>query len=107
VADIIGMHESTVSRVTTHKYVQTPRGLFELKYFFTSGLESVDGLDVSSLSVKEKIKELVLQESPQKPFSDQKIMQVLNEQGLSIARRTIAKYREELKIPSASQRRKL
>ncbi|HEY5040305.1 MAG TPA: RNA polymerase factor sigma-54, partial [bacterium] len=107
VADIIGMHESTVSRVTTHKYVQSPRGLFELKYFFTSGLESDSGLDVSSLSVKEKIKEMVDQEPPQKPFSDQKIMQMLNAQGLSIARRTIAKYREELRIPSASQRRKL
>ena len=107
VADMIGMHESTVSRVTTHKYVQTPRGLFELKYFFTSGLESVGGLDVSSLSVKEKIKEMVAQEPSQKPFSDQKIMQVLTEQGLSIARRTIAKYREELHIPPASQRRKL
>ena len=107
VADMIGMHESTVSRVTTHKYVQTPRGLFELKFFFTSGLESVDGMDVSSLSVKEKIKELVSQEPPQKPYSDQKIMQMLNGQGLNIARRTIAKYREELKIPSASQRRKL
>ncbi len=107
VADMIGMHESTVSRVTTHKYVQTPRGLFELKFFFTSGLESVDGMDVSSLSVKEKIKELISQEPAQKPYSDQKIMQLLNEQGLNIARRTIAKYREELKIPSASQRRKL
>jgi RNA polymerase sigma-54 factor len=107
VADMIGMHESTVSRVTTHKYVQTPRGLFELKYFFTSGLESVDGLDVSSLSVKEKIKELVAQEPPQKPYSDQKIMQMLTAQGLSIARRTIAKYREELRIAPASQRRKL
>jgi len=107
VADMIGMHESTVSRVTTHKYVQTPRGLFELKFFFTSGLESVDGMDVSSLSVKEKIKEMVAQEPPQKPHSDQKIMQMLNSQGLNIARRTIAKYREELKIPSASQRRKL
>ena len=107
VADMIGMHESTVSRVTTHKYVQTPRGLFELKFFFTSGLESVDGMDVSSLSVKEKIKELVSQEPAQKPYSDQKIMQLLNGQGLNIARRTIAKYREELKIPSASQRRKL
>lgn len=107
VADMIGMHESTVSRVTTHKYVQTPRGLFELKYFFTSGLESVDGMDVSSLSVKEKIKEMVDQEPPQKPHSDQKIMELLNEQGLTIARRTIAKYREELRIPSASQRRKL
>jgi RNA polymerase sigma-54 factor len=107
VADMIGMHESTVSRVTTHKYVQTPRGLFELKFFFTSGLESVDGLDVSSMSVKERIKELVHQESPQKPYSDQKIMQILTGQGLSIARRTIAKYREELRIPSASQRRKI
>jgi RNA polymerase sigma-54 factor len=107
VADMIGMHESTVSRVTTHKYVETHRGLFELKYFFTSGLESADGMDVSSLSVKEKIKELVEQESSQKPFSDEKITQVLKEQGLSIARRTIAKYREELRIPPASQRRKL
>ena len=107
VADIIGMHESTVSRVTTHKYVQTERGLFELKFFFTSGLESSDGMDVSSLSVKEKIKEMLDQEPPQKPYSDQKIMQLLNDQGLSIARRTIAKYREELRIPSASQRRKL
>lgn len=106
VADMIGMHESTVSRVTTQKYVQTPRGLFELKFFFTSGLESTDGLDVSSLSVKEKIKELVAQEPGQHPLSDQKIMQVLNEQGLNIARRTIAKYREELRIPPASQRKK-
>jgi RNA polymerase sigma-54 factor len=107
VADMIGMHESTVSRVTTHKYVQSPRGLFELKYFFTSGLESSDGMDVSSLSVKEKIKEMVDQEPAQKPLSDQKIMQMLNHQGLTIARRTIAKYREELRIPPASQRRKL
>ncbi|HTA77140.1 MAG TPA: RNA polymerase factor sigma-54 [bacterium] len=107
VADMIGMHESTISRVTTHKYVQTPRGLFELKYFFTSGLESSDGMDVSSLSVKEKIKEMIDLEPPQKPLSDQKIMQNLTDQGLSIARRTIAKYREELRIPPASQRRKL
>jgi len=107
VADMIGMHESTVSRVTTHKYVETPRGLFELKFFFTSGLESADGMDVSSLSVKEKIKELVAQETPQRPYSDEKIAQALREQGLSIARRTIAKYREELRIPSASQRKKL
>ncbi len=107
VADMIGMHESTVSRVTTHKYVQTPRGLFELKYFFTSGLESSDGMDISSLTVKERIKELVSQEPARKPYSDQKIMQILTQDGLSIARRTIAKYREELRIPSASQRRKL
>jgi RNA polymerase sigma-54 factor len=106
-ADMIGMHESTVSRVTTDKYVQTPRGLFELKYFFTSGLESSDGMDISSLTVKEKIKGLVAQEPARKPYSDQKIMQILTADGLSIARRTIAKYREELRIPPASQRRKL
>jgi len=96
-----------VSRVTTHKYVETPRGLFELKYFFTSGLESADGMDVSSQSVKEKIRELVDQEPPQKPFSDEKIAKTLKEKGLIVARRTIAKYREALKIPPASQRRKL
>ena len=107
VADIIGMHESTVSRVTTHKYVETPRGLFELKYFFTSGLESADGMDVSSQSVKENIRELVEQEPPQKPFSDEKIAKTLREKGLNVARRTIAKYREALRIPPASQRRKL
>jgi len=104
---MVSIHESTISRVTTHKYVQTPRGLFELKYFFSSGLESNDGMDVSSLSVKEKIKEMIDQEPPQKPLSDQKIMQTLTNQGLTIARRTIAKYREELRIPSASRRRKL
>ncbi len=107
VAEMVGMHESTISRVTTHKYVQTPRGLFELKFFFSSGLESESGLDVSSLSVKEMIKELVDQESGEKTLSDQKIMQFLKEKGVTIARRTIAKYREELSIPSASRRRKM
>jgi len=107
VADIIGMHESTVSRVTTHKYAQTTRGLYELKYFFTSGLESDEGLDVSSMSVKELIKELVALEPPDKPLSDQHLTEALREKGIQIARRTVAKYREELRIPSASQRRKL
>jgi RNA polymerase sigma-54 factor len=107
VAEIVGMHESTISRVTSHKYVQTPRGLFELKFFFSSGLESDSGLDVSSLSVKNVIKELVGQESSDKPLSDQKIMKMLKESGVLIARRTIAKYREEMKIPSASRRRRI
>jgi RNA polymerase sigma-54 factor len=107
VADIIGMHESTVSRVTTHKYVQTPRGLYELKYFFTSGLESEQGLDISSMSVKELIKEMVTQESSQHPHSDQKLAELLREKGIQIARRTVAKYREELRLSSASHRRKL
>lgn len=107
VADIIGMHESTVSRVTTHKYAQTPRGLFELKYFFTSGLESEQGLDVSSLSVKEMIKELIAQEDVHHPLSDQHLAEHLREKGIQIARRTVAKYREELRLPSASQRRRM
>jgi RNA polymerase sigma-54 factor len=106
VADIIGMHESTVSRVTTHKYVQTPRGLYELKYFFTSGLESEQGLDISSMSVKEMIKEMVAQEEPQHPLSDQRLAELLQEKGIQIARRTVAKYREELRLSSASQRRR-
>ncbi len=106
VADMVGMHESTISRVTTHKYVQTPRGLFELKFFFSSGLESESGLDVSSLSVKESIREMVGQELGSKPLSDQKIAQLLKEKGINIARRTIAKYREEMGIPAASRRRK-
>jgi len=105
VADIIGMHESTVSRVTTHKYVQTPRGLYELKYFFTSGLESESGLDISSASVKEMIKEMVGQETPQHPLSDQCLAERLKGKGILIARRTVAKYREELHLPPASQRR--
>lgn len=107
VAEMVGMHESTISRVTTHKYVQTPRGLFELKFFFSSGLESESGLDVSSLSVKESIKEMVGTEPGGKPLSDQRIMQLLKEKGISIARRTVAKYREELGIPAASRRRRV
>jgi RNA polymerase sigma-54 factor len=107
VAEMVGMHESTISRVTTRKYVQTPRGLFELKFFFSSGLESESGLDVSSLSVKDMIQDLVKQEAGDKPLSDQKIMQMLKSQGVSIARRTIAKYREEMHVPPASHRRKI
>lgn len=106
VADDIGMHESTVSRVVNNKYVHTPRGVFELKYFFRSGLSSAHGDDVSSLAVKEKIRKLCNEESPTKPYSDATLVKILTREGINIARRTVAKYREELGILSSSKRRK-
>ncbi len=105
VAEDIGMHESTVSRVTTNKYVQTPQGLFELKFFFHSGIATGRGEMVSSISVKKMIQDLVAEESPQKPLSDQEITRSLKQRGLSIARRTVAKYREELGILPSHQRK--
>ena len=108
VADDIGMHESTVSRVTTQKYVQTPQGIFELKYFFNSRIGSVYGSDdLASEAVKSKIKKLVDGEPPQKPLSDARIVVLLKEDNIDIARRTVAKYREMLGIPSSSRRKKL
>jgi RNA polymerase sigma-54 factor len=105
VAYDIGMHESTVSRVVTNKYVHTPRGVFELKFFFSSGIRSSSGEDVSSLAVKRRIKQIVEGESPRKPLSDSKIMAMLNKEGLKIARRTVAKYREEMRIPPSKLRK--
>ena len=105
VADDIGMHESTVSRVVNHKYMHTPRGLFEMRFFFHSGLVSDTGEDVSSLTVKERIKKAVAEEDAGHPLSDAAIVQILGREGLRIARRTIAKYREELRIPSSNERR--
>lgn len=105
VADDIGMHESTVSRVTTEKYVHTPRGMFELKFFFTSGIKTEGGADISSSTVKERIKAIIAAESPQNPVSDQHIVDVLKADKIDIARRTVAKYRETLGIPSSSQRK--
>jgi RNA polymerase sigma-54 factor len=105
VAEDIGMHESTVSRVTTNKYVQTPQGLFELKFFFHSGIASGDGERVSSKSVKKMIQDLLEQEDPTQPLSDQDVARILKERGLSIARRTVAKYREELGLLPSHQRR--
>jgi len=107
VADDIGMHESTVSRVTTEKYVHTPQGLFELKFFFTSGIKTANGGDISSSSVKEEIKNIIASESPQQPISDQQIVEILKAKKIDIARRTVAKYRETLGIPSSSQRKAL
>jgi RNA polymerase sigma-54 factor len=107
IANDIGMHESTVSRVTTSKYVHTPRGIFELKYFFNSGINKTDGDSLASESVKEKIKELVAQEDTKNPYSDQKIVELLRQKaGLDIARRTVAKYRDILGILPSSKRKK-
>lgn len=105
IAEDIDMHESTVSRTTNGKYVQTPRGLFELKYFFSSSLLSSKG-DVSSTSIKVILKDIIDKENLKKPNSDQKISDILNAQGISISRRTVAKYRDELKIPSSSMRKR-
>lgn len=107
VADDIGMHESTISRVTTNKYVHTPRGIFELKYFFNSRITTTTGRDVASEAVKQRIKKLVSTEDPEHPLSDQKICDILAEEGTTIARRTVAKYREMLHILSSSKRKKL
>ena len=105
VGEDIGMHESTISRVTTNKYVETPQGLFELKFFFHSGIASGDGEMVSSVSVKKMIQDLLANEDPAKPLSDQEVAQILKGRGLTIARRTVAKYREELAILPSHQRR--
>lgn len=105
VADAISMHESTVSRVTTNKYMHTPRGVFEFKYFFSSHLSSVDGDDQSSTAVRAKIRKLIGAENPAKPLSDSKISGLLAEEGIKVARRTVAKYREGMKIASSSERR--
>jgi len=106
VAEDIGMHESTVSRVVNNKYMHTHRGLFELRFFFHSGIASVHGGDnVSSLTVKERIRKIVSAEDGKKPLSDAAIVKVLLGEGLQIARRTVAKYREELKIPSSGSRK--
>ena len=106
VADDIGMHESTVSRVTTSKYAHTPQGVFELKYFFTTGIKSSSG-DMSSSSIKEKIKNLIASEDRRHPLSDQDIVEVMQKDNIDIARRTVAKYRESMNISSSSQRKEL
>ena len=105
VAESIGMHESTISRVTTNKYMHTPRGVFEFKYFFSSHLSTADGEDQSSTSVRAKIRKLIGAENPAKPLSDSKIANILAVEGITVARRTVAKYRESMKILSSSERK--
>ena len=107
VANDIGMHESTVSRVVNNKYIHTPQGVFEMKYFFHSGIHSSFGESVSSVTIKQRIRKIIENEDSQKPLSDSRIVSMLQEEGLILARRTIAKYREELKIPTSSQRKVL
>jgi RNA polymerase sigma-54 factor len=107
VASDIGMHESTVSRVVNNKYMHTPQGVYEMKYFFHSGISSSYGEAVSSVTIKQRIRKIIEGEDPRRPLSDSKIMNILQKEGLALARRTIAKYREELKIPTSNQRKVL
>jgi RNA polymerase sigma-54 factor len=106
VAEDIAMHESTVSRVTTNKYIYTPQGMFELKFFFHSGINSSNGDMMSSVRVKDMIKEAVAGEAAEKPFTDQQLVEYLKNKGINIARRTVTKYRKEIRIASASKRKK-
>jgi RNA polymerase sigma-54 factor len=105
VAEDIGMHESTISRVTTNKYAHTPQGIFELKYFFNSSIKRVHGEDIASASVQAKIKKLIDGENPKKPYSDSKMADMLKADNIDIARRTVAKYREMMGILSSSKRK--
>ncbi|MGI9321611.1 MAG: RNA polymerase factor sigma-54, partial [Thiogranum sp.] len=107
IAELVEMHESTISRVTTQKYMHTPRGVFELKYFFSSHLATTSGGECSSTAIRALIKKLVASENPRKPLSDNKIAKLLEEQGVKVARRTIAKYRETLMIPPSNERKRL
>jgi RNA polymerase sigma-54 factor len=107
VAEDIGMHESTISRVVSNKWMYTPRGLFPMKYFFHSGVDSARGENVSSMVVKERIRKVVEAEDPARPLSDSKIMRMLQKEGIRLARRTVAKYREEMMISSSDKRKKV
>ena len=106
IADAIGVHETTVSRAVSGKYMATPQGIFEMKYFFTSGYQTATGESLSNTSVKEAILDLVKHENGNAPLSDQQIVEILNERGIPIARRTVAKYRDELNILPSNMRRK-
>lgn len=107
VAEDIGMHESTVSRVVSNKYIHTHRGLFPMKFFFHSGIDREYGDNISSLTVKRKIEQLIQSEDPKRPLSDSELMRILNREGIQIARRTVAKYRDELTIPSSTDRKQI
>ncbi len=107
IAEAVDMHESTISRVTTQKYIHTPAGVFELKYFFSSHVDTDSGMGCSSTAIRAIIKKLIAAETPRKPLSDSKIANILAEQGIKVARRTIAKYRESLMIPPSNERKKL
>jgi RNA polymerase sigma-54 factor len=101
------MHESTISRVTTQKYMHTPRGIFELKYFFSSHVSTTSGGECSSTAIRAMIKKLIAVESPKKPLSDSKIAALLEDEGIKVARRTVAKYREAMQVPPSNERKRL
>jgi len=105
VAEVVGVHETTVSRAVSNKYIETPQGIFELKYFFTSGLHTDGGSGVSNTSVKDMVSEMFKGENQAKPLSDQEIVKMLKEKGILIARRTVAKYRAELNILPSNLRK--
>ena len=107
IAEAVDMHESTISRVTTQKFMHTPRGVFELKYFFSSHVSTTSGGECSSTAIRALIKKLIAQENPKKPLSDSKIATLLGDQGIKVARRTIAKYREAMTIPPSNERKRL
>ncbi|MEM6733000.1 MAG: RNA polymerase sigma-54 factor, partial [Myxococcota bacterium] len=107
VAEDVGMHESTISRVTSNKYVHCPQGTYELKYFFNSSIARSGGESIASDSVRARIKHIISEEDPTSPVSDQQIVRILKGHDISIARRTVAKYREMLKIPPSSKRKKV
>ncbi len=107
VAEEVSMHESTISRITNKKYMHTPRGIFELKYFFSSHVSTTDGGECSSTAIRALIKKMVAAEDPRKPLSDSKIAKVLSDQGINVARRTVAKYRDGMKIPPSNERKRI
>ncbi len=107
IADAVDMHESTISRVTTQKFMHTPRGVFELKYFFSSHVSTTEGGECSSTAIRARIKKLIADENPRKPLSDNKIATLLKEEGIKVARRTIAKYRESMNLPPSNERKQL
>jgi RNA polymerase sigma-54 factor len=106
VAEAVEMHESTISRVTTAKYMHTPRGVFEFRYFFSSHVEAADGTEMSSIAIRAKIKKLISQENPENPLSDAKLAEILSQEGIPVARRTVAKYREGMQIAPSNERKR-
>ena len=106
VAEAVEMHESTISRVTTAKYMHTPRGVFEFRYFFSSHVEAADGTEMSSTAIRAKLKKLILQENPENPCSDSKLAEILSQEGIPVARRTVAKYREGMQIAPSNERKR-
>ena len=106
IASAIEMHESTISRVTSGKYLHTPRGVFELRYFFSSQVEGDDGQGTSSTAIRAKIRKLIRDEDPAAPLSDNRLAEILSEEGIPVARRTVAKYREGLGIESSAERKR-